>query len=297
MSRRTHPVSRSLAGLPGATSLLALAWLSAGDIATASAASFGAGAYVTIWASGSNENPGDFFAADPAAWVTSDGGLLVPEGPVYSSGASTSAAASLTRTLATGTGSGSAAANFENGLLGVFGTLGVFSTSTMAVITSSTAGFSETITPLESGNQHFDINVTGTVSGPGTALGGAWFAIDNRVWLGTRGEPLADVPDCFGTGGCMYAFDIGVTAGVPYRVSMALQAAVSNATLDLSRTATLRVTGVPFTTDSGVYGSAVPAPGAFLLLGTGLAALLGWRGRKRTSTVLPARDAPPGCWE
>ena len=286
MSRVTSLVSRSPARISGAASLLALAWLWAGGIATASAAGFGAAAWVSTWDPTINEQPGEFFAVDPAASLfsfLSGSGLLTPELSVYTGGASTSAAASLTRGGIAGSGSGSAAANLEDGLLGIFATLGVFATSTFPFNTESIAGLSDTNTPLESGIQHFDITVTGTSSGPGNASGGAWFAIDNSVFLGTRGEPLVDVPGCFDTGGCTYAFDIPVTEGQPYRVSMALAAYVSNATLDLSRTATLRVTGVPFTTDSGVYLAAVPAPGALLLLGTGLAAMLGWRGRKKSA--------------
>ena len=67
MSRVTSLVSRSPARISGAASLLALAWLWAGGIATASAAGFGAAAWVSTWDPTINEQPGEFFAVDPAA--------------------------------------------------------------------------------------------------------------------------------------------------------------------------------------------------------------------------------------
>jgi hypothetical protein len=281
-SFRRGTLSKGFNGLPNhwariaLASALALACLSAGGANPAFAT--GAAAYVTIYDASANENAGDFYASDPAAWIPGGTNLLVPEADIYTSGASTTAATSLFRSPIGGSGLGTAAADLY------LGTLSAYATSTGNATTLSTAGFSDTITPLATGIAHWDIAVTGSTAGAGGALGGAWFAIDDSVFLGTRGEVLADAPECFSPGAttnCIYAFDIPVEAGVPYRFSAALQAGASDATLDLSDTATFRLTGVAFTSESGVFLTAVPEPGSLLLMGFGLAALS--RGRKQAA--------------
>jgi len=141
------------------------------------------------------------------------------------------------------------------------------------------AGFSDTLTPSVSGVLHVDFVITGILFG-NTGAAGGWLAADGIVKLGTRGE----VDSCASTGPFVrtYAFDFLVSAGVPFQLSAAIEAGVDGSTLDLSNTATLRASGVPFTSDSGVFLTAIPEPSLLLLLGPGWAGFIGAHGRRRS---------------
>ncbi len=258
-------------------SALALAAVWFGAVTSALAASFGAGAIVEIIQPAQPTNV-VFVASDPAGLITGVQRLLIPEGEAYTAG-NTSASISLSRSTTglTGIGTGIASADLATGAIRLS------STASGDAITVSAAGFSDILTPTASGYLYFHIAVTGVATGD--ALGsGVWYSINGGVF-GARGEVNAD--GCFstlnGANSCDYFFDVPVTAGVPFQVALAIEADANNSSLDLMNTATLRVTGVAYTSDSGVFLTAVPEPSAMLVLGFAWAAGYTWRSRRKAA--------------
>jgi hypothetical protein len=263
-------------------SVLTFTLIWTGGVPAAFAVGFGAGAVVRI-GEPSNEDPSDFFLSNPGILVNA-GQLLVPPivrpgevSPAYTSGV---VSASIP---------GFAAADLAAGTLSSFASSG--DEGSVVFTTTVGVGFSDTLKPADNGIEQFTLTITGTFTGP-SSLSGAWFAIDARVLLGTRGEPDAD--GCFealdGTNSCTYVFDVPVTAGVPFQFASALYSSVNDGILDLTHTARLGVAGVPFTSESGVFLTAInappepaPEPATLLVLGSGLAGLGGsaWRKRRR----------------
>jgi hypothetical protein len=272
------PVARWIAtSAPKAVALTAAA---AFCTTTAFAAPFGAGAYVAIWNPSANESDSDYFEADPN--IGFDGNaLLIPESPAYVDG-ETSAAVSLGRD----SNSARASANLATGTL-TAAVSGGAPHETMA-----TVGFSDTLTPLADGLQQFDFRITGTNPLSGASIGGIWFAIDDHILWGIRGEtepePCLNDP---GTIDCSYTLFLGVNADQAYKIAWAIQVSSSAGTIDWSHTAGISVSGVPFTSASGIFltdgnNAPVPEPASSLLLGAGLAALtaIRWQTRRRTTS-------------
>ena len=153
--------------------------------------------------------------------------------------------------------------------------------------TISQAGFEDTLTATQAGMMHFDINVSGTttVFDPGSVSGGVSFAANGHFYIGVGGEVNED--GCIAANGCAYEFDFPVSAGDSIDFTLVLEVDAGNATADFSHTLSLAVTGVTFTSDSGVFPSApepppnpAPEPGTLALLGIATAGLA-WRRRKQ----------------
>jgi PEP-CTERM motif len=267
---------------------LAIALSCAGNVDNAFAGSFGVAAYIGVyeWCSDIGCQPGFTTEQDPVGLGMSFGQMFFPNSAAYTLAGPTSAYASM--------GPSFAAADLAAG------TLRVFAEVPGGFHMDSIAGFSDTLTPLADGILHFDIDVSGTKN-PGINLvvgdayidGGVFFAIDNTRLKGVFGEYDSDgcisgssygpLGSLFGPIQCHYGFDITATAGVPFRFTTALDGTVEKSLLDLSHTMTLRTTGVPYTSASGVFLTAtdVPEPSSVWLLGFGLVVLSRRRYRRR----------------
>jgi PEP-CTERM motif len=195
--------------------------------------------------------------------------------------------------------SGNASADLSAGTLKAYATAsGVYfpffptSFETQPYLTTiSQAGFEDTLTATQDGTMHFDINVSGTTalfdpSGDSSFVdGGVSFAANGHFYIGTGGEFNAD--RCIFAPVCAYEFDFPVSAGDAIDFTLVLEVDAGNATADFSHTLSLAVTGVTFTSDSGVFPSApepppnpAPEPGTLALLGIATAGLA-WRRRKQ----------------
>ena len=115
------------------------------------------------------------------------------------------------------------------------------------------ATFGDTITPTASGVMHFDFTVTGTFTGHVTGSGA-------RIFQRELAELFVG-PDCDCSGPPPGSYDLPVTAGVPLTVGMELmaQAGLPSGDANLLNTATVSISGVPFTSESGVFLSATGA--------------------------------------
>lgn len=272
--------TRSVGSAAASVAALALCW--AAGLGTAYA--YGVGAYVER-RDFTCDQPCDFIstsAQDPAVPELSFSTMFSPGSEVYLLSGPRTASATLGSV-------GSAAADLE------YGTLRVFAQAGANQVTNSIAGFSDTVTPLTDGTMHWDIDIGGEknpgisgILGDANIDGGIFFAIDNTPLKGTRGEYDSDGcisgfsgdpgGSLYGPVQCHYEFDVAVFEGVPFAITLALDGNVRLSTLDLTRTLTIRATGVEFTSESGVFlTQVVPIPAAVWLLGTGLAGLGGRR--------------------
>lgn len=198
------------------------------------------------------------------------------------------------------TASGNAAADLSAGTLRVFSTsagtfVDQFGFTESALLTVSQAGFEDTLTAATNGTMHFDINVTGSLSGSASAgiqlyiyKNGSNVAGGTHAVIGTGGE-VTDPAGCVSTGSCDISaaadpanfslLDVPVTAGDAIDFVLVLEADAANGTSDFSHTLNLDVAGVAYTSDSGVFLSAaaptnsVPEPATLVLLSLGLASL------------------------
>jgi hypothetical protein len=130
-----------------------------------------------------NEEPTDFFRSEPDILVDASQVLIPPVvrpgevSPAYTNG------------LVSVSIPGFAAADLAAGTLRSFASSG--DEGAVVFSTRVGVGFSDTLTPLATGVEHFDL-VVGRFFGSGD--GGAWFAVDDDVLKGTRGEH-ADGPE------------------------------------------------------------------------------------------------------
>ena len=278
--------TRSVGSALSSAAALALCWAAG----LGPAYGYGVGAYVERQEF-SCDQPCDYIstvAQDPAVPDMSFGTLFSPGSEVYMLSGPQTASATLSS-------AGFAAADLE------FGTLRVFAQSASTDVAISIAGFSDTLMPASDGTVHWDVDISGEKN-PGTTVilgdanidGGIFFAIDNTPLKGTRGEYDADgcisgfsgdpAGSLFGPVQCHYEFDVSVTEGVPYTLTLALAGIVrGSSTLDLSRTLTIRASGVGFTSESGVFlTQVVPIPAAVWLFGSALG-LMGVMRRKVNS--------------
>ena len=188
--------------------------------------------------------------------------------------------------------SGNASADLSAGTLRAYATAaGTYTPPNFETLpyltTLSQAGFEDTLTATQAGTMHFAINVSGTttVFDPGSVSGGVSFAANGHFYVGTGGEVNED--GCIAANGCAYEFDFPVSVGDSIDFTLVLAVDAGNATADFSHTLSLAVTGVTFTSDSGVFPSApepppnpAPEPGTLALLGIATAGLA-WRRRKQ----------------
>ena len=194
------------------------------------------------------------------------------------------------------TASGNASADLSTGTLKAYATSSgrYLDTSSFPtdwapyLMTISQAGFEDTLTAAEDGIMHFNINVSGIATIPDPAVlcadctfspsdvsGGVSFRANGTFYVGTGGEVNYD--GCIAAGGCSYEFDIPVTAGEAVPFTLVLEVDARDATADFSHTLSLAVSGVGYTSDSGVFPSAtsstVSEPAGLALLGAGLVGL------------------------
>ncbi len=274
--------TRSVGSAAVSAAALALFW--AAGVGTAYG--YGVGAYVER-RDFNCDQPCDFTsisAQDPAVPEMSFNSLFSPGSEVYMLSGPMLASVTLGSV-------GSAAADLE------YGTLRVFAQAGVNQETNSIAGFSDTVTPLTDGTMHWDIDISGeknpgisSILGDANIGGGIFFAIDNTPLKGIRGEYDADgcisgfsgdpAGSLFGPVQCHYEFDVAVSGGVPFAITLALDGNVRLSTLDLTRTLTIRATGVEFTSESGAFlTQVVPIPAAVWLFGSALG-LMGVMRRK-----------------
>jgi hypothetical protein len=251
--------------------LLASLLVSIAGVSAASAASFtfGTGVYGAIWDPANNESDSDYFDRDPDTDANGDplsfdgNSILTPFGESHGDGI-TEAAISLTRSGARVAGSANLAT----------GELTAYANGDAPYTDSLTVGFADTLTPLADGVHQFDLTVTGTNSGS-TFGGGIWFAVDGTIYRGQLGE--VDSDPCLsdvGSISCLFTFVIPVQAGSSYTFIWALQVYAPSGTVDWENTATIAVSGVPYTSASGVFLSEVAEPTSLSLLIAGVAGLV-----------------------
>jgi hypothetical protein len=188
-----------------------------------------------------------------------------------------------------GTASGHATADLSTGTLKVFSTSsGTFTTQQgdqqAALLARSQAAFEDTLTALAPGTMNFDIDLSGILTGQsgggiqlwlyknGTSLVTNAFGSARPV-ISVQGE-VTNVGDCFdpdaGPVSCHVGaadfslLDVPVVAGDTIDFVLALEAdAFANATSDYSHTLAFGVTGVGFSSASGVFltgAATAPAP-------------------------------------
>jgi len=209
----------------------------------------------------------------------------------------TSASATNSFSVSGGSGQGAASADLATGILKVLAqSSGSVPTPSFggaiapALTTISQAGFQDTITPMTTGTMTFTIALDGTLMASNPDFIGA--SVSYQFYV-TPGLPLphgpqgesnqltADTPGCTGSSAsvaCNLVNTVNVQAGVPMNVVLVLQALAADGTSDFSHTLALDVTGVPFTSSSGVFlteqaDSTVPEPASITLVALGMAAV------------------------
>jgi hypothetical protein len=263
--------------------------------------SVGAATLVTI----SQNLPFGFFdaASDPAG-VTSATDLLFGN----LSNDQTAASSGLSDVLAPGVASARASADLATGTLKVYSSSqGTFldpnvGAQVPVLDAFSQAGLEETLTPQASGVLHFRFQIDGTVSTTdpqwSSASIGLQFKVNSTYLWGTGGE-ITTLGDSHGayTPGCQLngialscdltaangftVADVVATAGVPLDFVLVLQADAAGGVADFEHTLKISADGVPWTSASGVFLTAVPVPAAAWLSGGAMAGLLPLARRRR----------------
>jgi hypothetical protein len=306
-----HRVSSFCIGLVAAGGSL-MAFATAGSAVTITPIDgqpVGAAAYVGIAKDFGNSAGICSVCTPPAASFVSDpGGVTSPTTLLFGSidNGQASASASNSFTVSGGSGHGDAVADLSTGTLKVFAeSVGSVLNPRIgalvpALTTISQAGFEDTLTPLATGMMTFEIKLDGTTVTANPDFGGATVGYQFSI---TPGLPLpgalhgetntltADTPGCTGSGqslSCDLVTTINAQAGVPLDLVLVLQAFAADGQSDFLHTLSLGVTGVAFTSSSGVFlsqpaPSVVSQPMSLTLLAFGVGALAVGRRRKRCS--------------
>jgi len=260
----------------------------------------GAAAYVGIAQDfGNSRGSCDLCTPPTASFVSDPGGITRPPELLFPDAYDnnqTSASATNSFTLNGGSGQGAASADLGTGILKVLAQSSgnIFDPGRQALVplltTVSQAGFGDTITPLTTGTMTFTIALDGTLMvGNSDSVGATvsyQFSVTPGLPLhpglqGESSELTLDTPGCTGSGAslaCTLVNTVNVQAGVPMTVVLVLQAFAADGTSDFSHTLALDVTGVPFTSSSGVFlteqgESTVPEPSSLRLVALGMAAV------------------------